>query len=448
MRSNASSTALPTTPKDWNRRVWRLAGPIIVSNMSVPLVGAVDTAVVGHLPDPAYIGAVALGAVIFNFIFWGFGFLRMGTTGFIAQAYGAGDANEVRSTLARGLLLAAVLGMAVVLLQAPVGALAFWVLEGNQELESLAASYYGVRVWSAPATLANYALLGYLIGVQNTRAALVLQLVLNITNVILDVFFVLVMGWGVVGVALASIISEFTALTIGLWVVHANLRRIGGQWIWNHILYGPRLRALLHVNANIFMRTLSLIAAFFYFTARGTRLGEVTLAANAVLLHLHYFMSYGLDGFAHAAEALAGGAYGAGDRAAYRAAVRATTLWALIVAGIYTVLYATLGQQIIGIITGIDTVRAAASDYLPWVLLSPIISVWSFQFDGIYIGATRTVEMRNSMLLSLLIYVAASWVLIPLWHNHGLWLSFMIFMAMRAITLGLWFPRIERSMVT
>jgi MATE family multidrug resistance protein len=157
-------------------------------------------------------------------------------------------------------------------------------------------------------------------------------------------------------------------------------------------------------------------------------------------------MSYGLDGFAHAAEALAGGAFGAGDRAAYRAAVRATTLWALIVAGIYTVLYATLGQQIIGIITGIDTVRAAASDYLPWVLLSPIISVWSFQFDGIYIGATRTVEMRNSMLLSLLIYVAASWVLIPLWHNHGLWLSFMIFMAMRAITLGLWFPRIERSM--
>ncbi len=415
--------------------------------MSVPLVGAVDTAVVGHLPDPAYIGAVALGAVIFNFIFWGFGFLRMGTTGFIAQAYGGGDANEVRSTLARGLLLAGVLGMAIVLLQAPIRALAFWVLEGSSELESLAASYYVIRVWSAPATLANYALLGYLIGVQNTRAALALQLVLNIANVLLDLFFVLVMGWGVAGVALASLLSEYMALAFGLWVVHINLQRIGGQWIWSHILYGPRLRALLHVNVNIFLRTLSLIGAFFYFTAMGTRLGEITLAANAVLLHLHYFMSYGLDGFAHAVEALAGGAYGARNRTAYLSAVRATTLWALIVAGIYTVLYATLGHQIIGIITGIDTVRAAAADYLPWVLLSPIISVWSFQFDGIYIGATRTVEMRNSMLLSLLVYVAASWVLIPLWHNHGLWLSFMIFMAMRAITLGLWFPRIERALV-
>jgi MATE family, multidrug efflux pump len=444
---NESASRLPTTTSGWHRRVWRLAGPIIVSNMSVPLVGAVDTAVVGHLPDPTYIGAVALGAVIFNFIFWGFGFLRMGTTGFVAQAYGNGDANEVRSTLARGLLLAGVLGVGIILLQAPIGAMAFWALEGSSELESLAASYYVIRVWSAPATLANYALLGCLIGTQNTRAALALQLVLNLANVVLDLFFVLAMGWGVMGVALASLLSEYLALAFGLWVVHANLRRIGGQWIWTHILYGPRLRALLHVNVNIFMRTLSLIAAFFYFTAMGTRLGEVTLAANAVLLHLHYFMSYGLDGFAHAAEALVGGAYGARNRTAYRAAVRATTLWALIVAGIYTVLYATLGQQIIGIITGIETVRAAAADYLPWVLLSPIVSVWSYQFDGIYIGTTRTVEMRNSMLLSLLVYVTASWLLMPLWHNHGLWLSFMIFMAMRAITLGLWFPRIERSML-
>ncbi|MFQ5936309.1 MAG: MATE family efflux transporter [Acidiferrobacterales bacterium] len=441
-----TSHALPTTTRDWHRRVWRLAGPIILSNMSVPLVGAVDTAVVGHLPDPVYIGAVALGAVIFNFLFWGFGFLRMGTTGFVAQAYGAGDATEVRSTLARALLLAAGLGLTVVLLQRPIEAVAFWAFEGSVRLEALAASYYAIRVWSAPAALANYAVLGLLIGTQNTRAALALQLVLNLTNVGLDLLFVLGLGWGVEGVALASLLAEYIALAFGLWVVRVTLRRIGGEWNRDHILYAPRLRALLHVNLNIFVRTVSLIAAFFYFTAMGTRLGELTLAANAVLLHMHYFMSYGLDGFAHAVEALAGGAYGARHRNAFRAAVKATTFWALIVAGVYTLIYATLGYYIIGIITGIEAVRSAASVYLPWILLSPFVSVWSFQLDGIYIGTTRPVEMRNSMALSLIIFVIASWLLIPLWHNHGLWLSFMIFMAVRALTLGAWFPRIERSM--
>ena len=414
--------------------------------MSVPLVGAVDTAVVGHLPDPVYIGAVALGAVIFNFLFWGFGFLRMGTTGFVAQAYGNGDATEIRSTLARGLLLAGGLGLAIVMLQIPIGAIAFWAFEGGRELESVAASYYDIRVWSAPAALANYVLLGWLIGIQNTRAALLLQLVLNLCNVMLDLVFVMGFGWGVPGVALASLLSEAIALVVGLWVVRTDLQRLGGTWNRDHILYGPRVRALLHVNINIFVRTVCLIVAFFYFTAMGTRLGEITLAANAVLLHLHYFVSYGLDGFAHAASALAGGAYGAGNRSAFRAAVRTTTVWAVIIAAVYTVIYAILGQPIVNLITGIATVRVAAGDYLVWMLVSPIISVWSYQLDGIYVGVTRTVEMRNSMLLSLLLYVVLSWVLIPLWHNHGLWLSFMIFMAMRGITLGLWFPRIERSM--
>lgn len=414
--------------------------------MSVPLVGAVDTAVVGHLPDPVYIGAVALGAIIFNFLFWGFGFLRMGTTGFAAQAYGAGDATEVRSNLARALLLAAGLGLVLIIVQRPIEVAALWAFGGTLELESLAASYYGIRIWSAPATLANYAIFGCLIGIQNTHAALALQLVLNISNVLLDLLFVLGLGWGVEGVALASVLSEYLALFFGLWVVARNLRRIGGQWNLAHITYAPRLRALLHVNFNIFLRTLGLIVAFFYFTAMGTKLGEVALAANAVLLHLHYFMAYGLDGFAHAAEALAGSAYGARNRVAFRAAVRATSFWALIIAGIYVLIYTVFGPSIISIITGIESVREAAAEYLPWVLLSPIVSVWSFQLDGIFIGTTRPVEMRNGMLLSLAAYLAASWLLIPLWGNHGLWMSFMIFMLARAITLGLWYPRIERAM--
>jgi MATE family multidrug resistance protein len=426
--------------------VWLLAGPIILSNMSVPLVGAVDTAVVGHLPDAIYIGAVALGAIIFNFLFWGFGFLRMGTTGFVAQAYGAGHVDEVRATLARALLLAVALGIVVVALQFPIGLLAFWAFSGSVELESLANSYYVVRVWSAPATLANYAILGCLVGIHNTRAALALQLVLNITNVFLDLLFVLGLGWGVQGVALASVISEFVALAFASWLVMRNLNRLGGQWARARIVDISRLKALLHVNINIFVRTLCLIFAFSYFTAMGTKMGEITLAANAVLLHLQHFLAYGLDGFAFAVEALAGSAYGARNRGAFRTAVRVTTIWALIVAGLFTILYAVLGTSIINVITGIEPVRLAAADYLIWVLVSPVLSVWSYQLDGIFIGTTRPVEMRNGMVLSLLVYLLAIWLFIPLLGNHGLWLSLMIFMVMRAITLGLWYPRIERSM--
>lgn len=440
------NAALPISARDWHRRIWRLAGPIILSNMSVPLVGVVDTAVVGHLPDPIYIGAVALGAVIFSFLFWGFGFLRMGTTGFAAQAYGAGDATEIRSTLARALLLAAGIGLTVIALQRPIGAVAFWALEGSAELEGLANDYYRIRIWSAPAALANYAVLGCLIGIQNTRAALAVQLVLNLTNMALDFIFVLGFEWGVEGVALASVASEYLAVLFACWLLARNIARLGGEWRRSHILYAPRLWALLHLNLNIFLRTLCLISALFYFTAMGTRLGAITLAANAVLMHMHMLLAHGLDGFAHAAEALIGGAYGARDREAFRAAVRASTIWALVVAGIYTVVYAALGGSIIGIITGIEEVRTAAERYLPWVLLSPLISVWSFQLDGIYIGSTRPVEMRNSMLLSLAVFLAATWVLMPLWGNHGLWLSFMIFMLARALTLGAWYPRIERAM--
>jgi MATE family multidrug resistance protein len=225
-----------------------------------------------------------------------------------------------------------------------------------------------------------------------------------------------------------------------------NLNRLGGQWARARIVDISRLKALLHVNINILIRTLCLVFAFSYFTAMGTKMGEITLAANAVLLHLQHFLAYGLDGFAFAVEALAGSAYGARNRGAFRTAVRVTTIWALIVAGLFTILYVVLGTFIINVITGIEPVRLAAADYLIWVLISPVLSVWSYQLDGIFIGTTRPVEMRNGMVLSLLVYLLAIWLFIPLLGNHGLWLSLMIFMVTRAITLGLWYPRIERSM--
>lgn len=442
----APPSPLPLSFRDWHRRVWRLAGPIILSNLSVPLVGAVDTAVVGHLSDPVYIGAVALGSILFNFLFWGFGFLRMGTTGFIAQALGAGDSVEVRTTLFRALLLAGGLGLAVIVLQYPIARTAFWALQGSQQLENLAHEYYLVRVWSAPATLINYAILGCLIGIQNTRAALVLQLALNLTNIALDFLFVAGFGWGVTGVALASVLSDYGAAGLGLYLLSQALQPRADEQRLYPILQLARIKALLHVNANIFIRTLCLIFTFFYFTAQGTQLGELTLAANAILMHLQHFLAYGLDGFAHAAEALVGGAYGARSRTAFRAAVKTSSLWALLVAGLYTLVYALLGVSIIGMITGIEAVRTTAAAYLPWLVLSPIVSVWSYQLDGIFIGTTRPVEMRNGMLLSLLVYLAATWLLVPYWGNHGLWLSLMIFMVMRALTLGAWYPRIERAL--
>ena len=407
-------------------------------------MGAVDTAVVGHLPDPAYIGAVALGAVVFSFLYWGFGFLRMGTTGFVAQAYGAGELDEMRSSIARALFLAALLGSVVVALQWPIGHAALWALDADPQVESLTADYYRIRVWSAPGALLQYVVLGSLIGLQNTRAVLVLQLVLNGTNVALDLLFVVGFGWDVKGVAAATLISEWLAAAVGLWLLQRSLNPLGGRYDRTKLLDRVQLAALLRVNGNIFIRTLCLIIAFAYFTALGSSLGALTLAANAVLMHLQQFLAYGLDGFAHAAETLAGSAYGRRDRSAFRAAVRTTTIWAAAVALVYTAIYAIAGTGFVALLTNIESVRAEAQRYLPWLIVSPMISVWSFQLDGIFIGTTHTREMRNGMLISLVIFFAATSALLPVFGNHGLWGALTIFLIVRAITLSLYLGRIGR----
>jgi len=441
-----SAAALPGAETGrWNNRVWALAGPIIVSNLSTPLLGAVDTAVVGHLPDPAYIGAVAIGAVIFNFLFWGFGFLRMGTTGFTAQAYGAGNPAEVRATLARPLLLAVALGTLVLLLQMPIGQLAFALLEASNEVEGFAQSYYEIRIWSAPAALLNYAMLGWLLGIQRARAVLLLQVALNATNIVLDLVFVIGLGWNIEGVAYASVIAEYSAALLGLAIIGQHLRGLGGAWDRARILSKDRLAALFKVNADILVRTLCLIAAFAYLTARGAEMGDLILAGNAILMQLQGFMAYGLDGFAHAAEILAGNALGARSRPAFRAAVKTSTAWAFGLAALFTMTYGLLGPAIVALFTNIAEVRETASAYLPWMAISPLISIWGFQLDGIFIGATRTADMRNAMLVSLAVLLIACWLLIPPLGNHGLWLAFTLFTVARAITLGLYYPRLERS---
>ena len=421
-----------------------IAVPIMVSNVSTPLLGLVDIAVIGRLPDPAYIGAVALGALVFSFLFWAFGFLRMGTTGLTAQALGAGDTAELRAGLGRALLIAAAIGTGLIALQWPLGALAFAALDGSAQVEQLAGEYFGIRIWAAPATLANYALLGWFVGLGRARTALMLQLVLNGANMALDALLVLGFGLGVAGVAWGTLMAEVLAAGVGLWLAHRVLQETGGRWSWAAVVdAGPLARALA-VNRDIMIRTLALITVFAWFMAQGAKQGDVALAANAVLMQFVGVAAYFLDGVAFAAESLVGRAVGAARRALLRAAIGLTTIWAAALALAASGLFLLLGPLLIDLLTVDAGVRAAARVYLPWAALAPLAGVWSFQLDGVFIGATRTAEMRNAMLLTLALFFLGWWLLLP-WGNHGLWAALYVSYAARLLTLGAYLPRLLRS---
>jgi MATE family multidrug resistance protein len=423
-------------------RVLRLSLPIILSNLSIPLMGAVDTAVMGHLPDAAYIGGVALGALVFTYVYWGFGFLRMATTGFTAQAQGAGDHQELRHVTARGALLALGLGALIVALQLPLTGLALAVLEGSARVKELARDYVLLRIWGAPATLFLYVVLGWLIGMQRMRTVLVLTVFQNALNAGLALLFVMELGWGIKGVAAATLAAEYAAAGLGavaLWRAH---RPLAGRWGGAGLFDRAKLVGAFRVNRDIFLRTLFLVTGFAWFTSQGAGQGDIVLAGNAILVTFIAFAAYGLDGFAHAAETLVGAAVGARDRAAFRSAVRDTTWWAAAVAAVAGLALVFAGPALIDVMTGIEPVRAAARDYLLWAALYPPVSVWCFQLDGIYIGATRTGEMRNGMALALAGFLALGYALMPYFGNHGLWAAFTAFAALRGVVLGWWYPRL------
>ena len=428
----------------WHGRVWHLAGPMILSNLSVPLLGAVDTAVVGHLPEPYYLGAVAVGSLIFTFIYWGFGFLRMGTTGLTAQAWGGGCETEVCANFFRALLIAAVLGVTIILIQKPIGGLAFTLLEASVEVENYGRTYFYIRIWGAPAALANFVIIGWFIGIQNARVPLGLLVFLNGLNIILDVIFVLILDWGVEGVALATVIAEFSGMGLGLLFVWYNLRESRSA-TFTQVFSTTRFKKMFEINRDIFIRTLCLLFCFAYFTAEGAKLGDVILGANAVLMNFLAFMSHGLDGFAHAAEALVGGAKGANHREGFRRAVRVSFFWACIVAVLFSVVYWVAGKTLISILTGVPSVREAAELYLPWLIAAPVLSVWAFLLDGIFIGTTRTVEMRNAMIFSTVAYLLLVQLLLPLFGNQGLWLALIGLMVIRGVSLGIYYPRLLRG---
>lgn len=408
------------------------------------MLGAVDTAVMGHLPDPAYVGGVAIGSIIFSFLYWGFGFLRMGTTGFVAQARGREDGDEIRAILARALIVGLTAAIVLMLAQFPLRIGAIEVIEAAPNVEAFTIDYFDTRIWGAPATLANYAVLGWLLGMQYPRAALAIQIVINGLNAALDIWFVTELGWGVEGVALATAAAQYTGAFLGLALIALRLKSIEGIWSKSRILNLAELSALFSVSRDIFLRTLAMIFAWSLLTWMGARMGTTVLAANALLMNFQSFLAHGLDGFAHATSALVGEAVGTRNLHSLRDTVRTSTFMAACVAIAYALIYALFGSHLLTILTNIPELRDFAGDYLIWMAISPILSVWAYQLDGIFIGATRAGEMRNAMLVSVAIYTAAIFTLPEFLGNHGLWASVMLFMVVRALTLLVLYPRVER----
>ncbi len=428
----------------WHRRVWRLAWPMVVSNLSVPLLGAVDTAVIGHLPEPHFLGAVAVGALIFNTLYFGCNFLRMGTTGLTAQAYGARDFDAARATLVRALLIALVLAVALLALQGPIGWLAFYLVEPSEAVAGEGMRYFFIRIWGAPAALANVALVGWFIGMQNTRAALVLLLAVNGINIVLDLVLVLGFGLAVAGAAWATVAADYAGLILGAAVTARLANRHGGHWRPRHVLDAAAMRRFLGINRDIFLRTLFVITAFALFTTLSARQGDVVLAANAVLLNFVIFFNFAYDGFAFAAEALTGRALGARRRADLARAIRACLLWCLALALLTLAVYGAAGAPIVRVLTDLEDVRAVAYDYLPWLIALPLVAVWGIFFDGVFTGVTRTADMRNTMMLAFIVFVPCAWLLREPMGNHGLWLAMTLLYAVRGIGLGAIYLRIQR----
>lgn len=421
-----------------HRRVWALAWPMMLSNITVPLVGLVDSAVVGHLDDPRHLGAVAIGATLFTSIYWAFGFLRMGTTGLVAQAVGRGDGNANRTLLAQGAVFALILALAIVLLQWPLLTLGLKLMGPESDVLSSAADYAFTRIYGAPAALITYVIIGWFVGNQNTRVPLYLLTLVNLVNLLLDLLFVLGFGWGAEGVAAATLVAEYTGLVAGLLFVLRELNQVDGALQRQLLTQLSAYRALIRVNRYLFVRTALLLFMFAFFTAQGARLGTEVLSANALLLNFLMLISHALDGFAHASEAGCGRYAGAKDRKGFYQAVSSAALWSLFFAILLTLIFFLFGEMILGLMTDLDAVMQVARVYLPWIWALPLIAVGSYLLDGILIGTTQTRAMQQIMLITVLLVFLPLWWLTQSLGNTGLWLTFTLAFAARTL-VGLYF---------
>lgn len=411
---------------------------MIISNISVPLLGLVDTAILGHLDNAYHLGAVAVGASVLSFVYWGFGFLRMGTTGMTAQAVGKNDTALSSLILLRSGILGIALALSVIMINQPLINVAMQLIAPSENVTPLAKQYCSIRIFSAPAVLVTYAVVGWFIGKQNTRIPLVIVVTTNLLNIALDFLFILGLDMKSEGAALATLIAEYTGCLIAFWFVRreafaANVMRT--KELYSLVAY----RDLLKLNFNLFVRTICLLFSFAFFTAQGAQQSDTILAANSILMHLLLLTAFGLDGFAHAVEALAGKAIGEGKLGAFYDAVSATGWWSLLTASLFAAFFWLTQHFIASLFTDLPEVIETVNAYIAWLFVLPFITVGSYWLDGVFIGATQSRAMRNTMLLSCLGFYLPAFYFTQSWGNQGLWFAFSLFSASRTLSLGLLF---------
>ena len=430
-----------------NRSILRLALPNIITNITVPLLGMVDMAIVGHLSS-SHIGAIAIGTSIFNLIYWNFGFLRMGTSGFTAQAYGARKFDEVVRVLLRAATIALAIAIILIVLQRPIATLAKAIFNGSDTVMSMAISYFFIRVWAAPATLGLYAVKGWFIGMQNSKLPMWIAIFINVVNILCSLLFVLVLHWDIRGVALGTVIAQYSGLTVGLFFLFHNYgkmlrRHIDKNFIRNTLRWNE-MKHFFKVNGDIFLRTVCLAAVFTFITAESGRLSDDIMAIDALLLQFFTLFSYIMDGFAYAGESLVGRFIGARDRRRLVLSVRCLLAWGMLITVIFTVAYALFGQQFLMLFSNDKALVASARPYMFWTQVIPVCGFAAFLFDGIFVGATASRTMRNSMFLATAaffgIYYGLSYALTisdTTTQNNILWTSFMVYLATRGIAQGI-----------
>ena len=418
---------------------------MILSNISIPLVGITDTVITGHLENPEYIASIAVATTIIGFFIASMNFLRMGTTGITAQYFGAQNLNGLRVILGQALVVALLISFLVLLLRSDINKIGLMLIGSNESVAYYASQYFYIRIWGIPATLINFSLIGWFIGLQNASVPLKIVIATNITNIILSLTFVLIFQMQINGIALASVIAEIIGMLIGFIYVHKELETYKGKWGYKQILRISAYKRFIQINFNLFLRTIALIFTFAFITAQGARYGGIVLGANAILMNFQTLLAYVLDGFAHAAEALVGRAVGKRDSQLFKSAVYICLKWSVYIAIIFALFYAVAGKHLISLMTHHQIIRDTAIEYLPWIIISPIVSVWSFLYDGVFVGATRSKDMRNAMLGSLFLVFLPSWYLLQPLGNHGLWLAFTLFMFSRGLSMHLLYKRINLS---
>lgn len=417
-----------------NREILRIAVPAIVSNITVPLLGLVDTAIAGHMGDASYIGAIAVGGVVFNAVFWLFSFLRWGTSGLTAQALGACDNAEISNTLYRSCLLASVVGMGLILLQSPLYFLATRVITVSDDVAIYTSQYFHVCIWGAFAVQMCYALTGWFIGMQNSRIPMVVAIVQNVTNIPLSLFFVYGLGMKIVGIALGTVIAQYVGLLVAVAMLFISYHRYLVRPDWGTVFQRSALMRFLSVNRDIMLRLVCLLAVTMWFTAAGARQGGLVLAANAMLYQLFYLFSFFFDGFANAGEALCGRCWGAKDLPALRLTIRRVFCWGLVLVGVFTALYLTLGEQFLWLLSDRPEVVETAMEYFVWVLLVPVCGIQTFVWDGVFIGVTATRLLLLAMAVGTAVFFVSYLTMFPLLGNDGLWISFLLYLLGRGVT--------------